>query len=225
MQWYVAQPDGSATGPYNEEDLTSWIQQGHYPPTVLVWREGLAEWQPARSAISGLLSPQLAAPVDDLPRGLSGGTVAPDNTVFEFLGMRLHARASKEVLFCALALLVGFFLPWFQLLGFGVSGYQLASLGSYGNYAWAVPILGLLVILQGFSADNRRLGAIAGMVPLGAIFYGLMRIENKAGDAALQSVFELAKQFFSIGAYVTIVSSLGLILAAFRYPRREKSNS
>lgn len=57
MQWYVAQPDGSSTGPYDEEDLTSWIRQGHYPSTVLVWREGLAEWQQARSAIPSLPPP------------------------------------------------------------------------------------------------------------------------------------------------------------------------
>jgi len=57
MQWYVAQPDGSSTGPYDEEDLTCWIRQGHYPSTVLVWREGLAEWQQARSAIASLPPP------------------------------------------------------------------------------------------------------------------------------------------------------------------------
>jgi hypothetical protein len=186
----------------------------------------MAEWQQACSAIPNIPAPPpITIPPQDPTAQQPSGDPATDKTVFQFLGMRLHPNASKEVLFCAVALLVGFFLPWFQLLGFGVSGYQLASLGSYGNYAWGIPILALLVILQGFSADNRRLGAIAGMVPLGAIVYGLMGIDSKAGDSAIQGVFELAKQFFSIGAYVTIVSSLGLILAAFRYPRRQKPNA
>ncbi len=220
MQWYIAQPDGSTTGPCAENDLRSWIEQGHYPPTVLVWREGMSEWQQACSAIPSLPPPLPTVTTMDKGLPQPGGNASTDKTVFQFLGMRIHPEASKEVLFSAAALLIGFFLPWFQLLGFGVSGYQLASLGSYGNYAWLVPILALLVILQSFSADNVRLGAIAGMVPLGAIIYGLMGIDSKAGNSAVQGVFELAKQFFSIGAYVTIVSSLGLILAAFRHPRR-----
>ena len=57
MQWYIAQPDGSTTGPCAENDLRSWIEQGHYPPTVLVWREGMSEWQQACSAIPSLPPP------------------------------------------------------------------------------------------------------------------------------------------------------------------------
>lgn len=57
MQWHIAQPDGSTIGPCEENDVRSWIKQGHYPATVLVWREGMNEWQQACSAISGLSVP------------------------------------------------------------------------------------------------------------------------------------------------------------------------
>lgn len=41
----------------------------------------------------------------------------------------------------AFGLLAAFFMPWFQLFGVGISGYNLSKLGAYGNYAWAIPIL------------------------------------------------------------------------------------
>lgn len=41
----------------------------------------------------------------------------------------------------AFGLLAAFLMPWFQLFGVGISGYNLSKLGAYGNYAWAIPIL------------------------------------------------------------------------------------
>ena len=42
--------------------------------------------------------------------------------------MNMNPQSSKHVLVCACGLLAAFFMPWFQLLGLGVSGYNLDEL-------------------------------------------------------------------------------------------------
>lgn len=46
-QWHYAQ-DGTANGPIDRITLKSMLQDGKLSPNSLVWREGMAEWKPAR---------------------------------------------------------------------------------------------------------------------------------------------------------------------------------
>ena len=48
MQIYVSK-NGQNFGPYTSEQVQSFLQQGNFLPTDLVWYEGLGEWQPAGS--------------------------------------------------------------------------------------------------------------------------------------------------------------------------------
>ena len=124
-------------------------------------------------------------------------------------------RASLSVLVLACCLLGGFFLPWFQLFGVGVSGFQLGKLGSYGNYAWIIPILAGATILVSVSrANNRFIGALAGIVPLAAIAYAIYRLASEAGQDAVKALPNILGQVLSIGAYVTILASISIIVAA-----------
>jgi len=46
MDWFYAQ-NGRQLGPVTLEALLSMLQGGHVQPGDLVWREGMADWQPA----------------------------------------------------------------------------------------------------------------------------------------------------------------------------------
>ena len=45
MNWYYA-TDNEQKGPVDQTEFDRLIQQGTISPTTLVWREGMAEWQP-----------------------------------------------------------------------------------------------------------------------------------------------------------------------------------
>lgn len=133
---------------------------------------------------------------------------------------------SKSVLVCALGLLAAFFMPWVQLFGVGMSGYNLGQLGSYGNYAWVIPILAGATILCSFTGvNNRVIGAIAGIVPLGAILYGLIRLGGEGGHDATNGVLKIAGQVLSVGAWLTIIFSIVIIIeAVFQTPPARARN-
>lgn len=129
--------------------------------------------------------------------------------------MFMHTKSSKPVLILACCILGAFFLPWFQLFGFAASGYNLGRLGSYGNYAWIIPILAGATILVSLSGGpNRPVGAFTGIVPLAAILYGWVRLGSEGGGDAMSQVSQMAGQVLSIGAYITLLCSVAIIIAA-----------
>ena len=74
--------------------------------------------------------------------------------------MNMNPKSSKVVLVFAFGLLASFFMPWVQFFGVGMSGYNLGRLGSYGNYAWIIPILvGVTILLTYSGVNNRNIGA------------------------------------------------------------------
>ena len=48
-QWYYG-IGGAQKGPVAEEELRRMAQSGELPPAALVWRQGMAQWQPAWQA-------------------------------------------------------------------------------------------------------------------------------------------------------------------------------
>jgi hypothetical protein len=114
-----------------------------------------------------------------------------------------------------MGMLAAFFMPWIQLFGVGMSGYNLGRLGSFGNYAWAIPILAGATILLTFSGiNNRGIGALAGAFPLGALAYGLIRLSNEGPPGAIQDALKMAQHVLSIGLYLTIIFSVAIIIVA-----------
>ena len=117
---------------------------------------------------------------------------------------------SHLVTFLAVGIIAAFFMPWFQLFGAGVSGFQITKLGSYTNYLWVVPgLAGLTVLLGASGGDNRIMGAISGVVPLGALAYGYFYIQNaqsgqpRRGDINID-LSGIATNTMAIGLYLTI---------------------
>jgi len=71
MQWYYSK-SGSQLGPIEQEELRAKIASGEVQPSDLVWREGLADWQPY-SRIPELQSAgAVPAPVGGPPAGPAG---------------------------------------------------------------------------------------------------------------------------------------------------------
>ncbi len=117
---------------------------------------------------------------------------------------------SRAILVFSCIMLAAFFMPWFQLFGAGISGYNLGRLGSYGNLAWLVPVLaGVTIVTSLCNVDNRVPGIFTGLVPLVAVGYGVVRLTSAADDA-----LELLGHVTSIGVYVTLICSVALLVAA-----------
>lgn len=80
MNWFYA-VGGQQQGPVDDAQLDALIQAGTVTPDTLVWREGIANWQPLRQARpsaaagTGLEAPPVAAPM------VAGGTPAAGEVV------------------------------------------------------------------------------------------------------------------------------------------------
>jgi len=114
--------------------------------------------------------------------------------------------SAKPEIIAAGGLAVCFFLPWAQIFGFGVSGYNLAQLGSYGNWAWVILISSIITILV-FATDNepwmaRLIAGVTGALPIGGVIYAA----NNLG----RDVF----QVLAIGVYLGVLCGAALLLLA-----------
>jgi branched-chain amino acid transport system permease protein len=115
-----------------------------------------------------------------------------------------HAKRPEVII--AGGLVVFFFLPWAQLFGFGVSGYNLGQLGSYGNLAWLILVGGIAtiaaIVLEADEALARMVAGVTGFLPWAGLLYGL----SKVGTDLFQ--------ILSIGAYLTLLAGLALFWVA-----------
>ena len=109
--------------------------------------------------------------------------------------------------FCAVALIVAFFLPWMSMGFVSISGYKAATLGGSATLIFVIPLLSIVVLANdsmNFLDDDKSkylTYATAG-VP---IVYILSRVINMGGD------------FFSgasIGIYLTLIAAVAMLLAA-----------
>ena len=48
MPWYFAE-SGHPVGPVEDEQFEAFVANGRIQPEMLVWRRGMAQWQPYRS--------------------------------------------------------------------------------------------------------------------------------------------------------------------------------
>lgn len=59
MQWHYA-AEGQQLGPVSDAELGTLLREGKITPDTLVWREGMAEWQPLATARSQASPPPVA---------------------------------------------------------------------------------------------------------------------------------------------------------------------
>jgi hypothetical protein len=66
-QWHLIDANGTQCGPYMEEQLRSWANDGTIAPTTQVWTDGLEGWIPA-SDVAGLFPNQPKRPQHSSPK-------------------------------------------------------------------------------------------------------------------------------------------------------------
>src|ERR1041385_5392492 len=69
--------NGQQQGPVSEDQLRQMVATGTLTPDTLVWREGMAEWQPLASVITGISS---------TVRGSCGNQMCPPNQALAISG-------------------------------------------------------------------------------------------------------------------------------------------
>ena len=114
---------------------------------------------------------------------------------------------------CAAALIVCFFMPWITMFGFSASGFDLSKLGSYGNWAWVIPISAAITITLSYAGLDAKFAAlVTGALPFAGLYYlhskttsGLVQLIGKSTD-----LFQVA----GIGLYLTILVGFLMILFA-----------
>src|ERR1041385_9488810 len=70
MDWFYVEAN-QQRGPFSDEQLQAHVRAGKVLPATLVWREGMAHWQPYSSIQS---TPTLKSPAS-LPPVIGGATV------------------------------------------------------------------------------------------------------------------------------------------------------
>src|SRR5690606_35812604 len=61
-QWYYSDDERNRHGPVGDADMAGLHADGQLGPDTLVWREGLAQWQPWRSVMHEVVAPAAPAP-------------------------------------------------------------------------------------------------------------------------------------------------------------------
>lgn len=78
MDWYYATAGGQGHGPVPAARLRELAATGEIGPATLVWREGMAQWQPLAQVASELGLPGFgASPPPPLPPAAAAGPYAP----------------------------------------------------------------------------------------------------------------------------------------------------
>jgi uncharacterized RDD family membrane protein YckC len=94
MTWYYVN-HGEPAGPISEEELLSKLRLGTILPTTLIWRSGMAEWQPAAAvappvtpapAVDFMFTPSSAASLETRPEPGAGPPPVLPNFFCTFCG-------------------------------------------------------------------------------------------------------------------------------------------
>jgi len=82
-----------------------------------------------------------------------------------------------------------------------------------------------VTIIMNFANQNPRIPAfLAGAIPIGGILYVLMSAGSEITSEIGSDIF----QVFSIGAYMTVICAIGMILSVFgaiRLPQQKQQTS
>lgn len=127
-------------------------------------------------------------------------------------GQSVTLNASHLISFCAIGLIVCFFLPWISVFFWGKpSGFDLAKEGAKaeGNavalvFLWAIPFFSLVTVMAGMAKQSQKnIAQFTGALPFAALAVAL-----RFHGTDLLKILEF-------GAYISLL--LGLIL--FILPR------
>jgi hypothetical protein len=108
---------------------------------------------------------------------------------------------------CAAGLGVSFFLPWAQIFGASLSGFDLQKLGDGHRLLWLIPIFCAITIFAGVTKRSQKIiGQLTGALPfcIGAYWY------NKLGSDLTRILM--------YGAFLSLIFGAALLIL----PRKSK---
>ena len=106
-------------------------------------------------------------------------------------------------------LLVSFFLPWVNIMGGSVAGYQLRQIWAPGPYLWSIPALAAIAIAMGMAGRNNiAIAQSAGGLPLVFLAVALYQF----GGDLFKGV--------AIGGWLTLISGVFLLSVAPRFRKK-----
>ncbi|MDE2087758.1 MAG: RDD family protein [Xanthomonadaceae bacterium] len=79
--WYYADRDGRQQGPLSREEFLRVLERERLPPETLVWRDGLAQWQPLSTLAAELDQATAPPPVPPPPFRTAPALVSASNPV------------------------------------------------------------------------------------------------------------------------------------------------
>lgn len=120
----------------------------------------------------------------------------------------LPQRIAAGVIFMSI------FLPWGQLMGFGLSGWDVIQLGSFGSLAGLIPLAALMALTLSVSPSRdvrMKVNIIAGALPT----LGLLTVIQQLSRDILHVV--------GIGVYVAILAGWTLLYFTLTNQRAPQS--
>ena len=110
-------------------------------------------------------------------------------------------------------LFVAFFLPWINLLGVNLAGFDLHKIWEPGRFAWVIPVAALGAVVLGLvRRPNVALAQLAGGLPFIFLALALFRYGGE--------LFQIV----SIGGYVMLLSGFFLLCVVPRLGNQVKSS-
>lgn len=180
MNWYYAEA-GQQKGPVTDEQFDGLIKAGVVKPDTLVWREGLANWQPYSVARSVAAPPPINTGVAGVVCSQCGRTFNPDEVIA--LGGALVCAACKPVGIQLLKEGVGAGAPGATMTAEELAGrdYEV-DIGDLINKGWTTLtknfgiVLGatlLVYLVSGIGGVIPWLGPIISLIIQGPLLGGL----------------------------------------------------
>ncbi|HLZ17302.1 MAG TPA: hypothetical protein VKQ08_09685 [Cyclobacteriaceae bacterium] len=108
---------------------------------------------------------------------------------------------SHLVILCAGGLGVSFFLPWAQILGANISGFDLQKMNDQQRLLWAIPIFCAITIITGIAKSGQQVaGQLTGLLPFIVGVYWYLKLSN--------DMF----QILAYGAYLSLAFGAAMLI-------------
>jgi hypothetical protein len=91
----------------------------------------------------------------------------------------VNVTRSQLTSLCAVGLGVSFFLPWAQIFGASLSGFDLQKMGDEQRFLWLIPVGCVITILAGVTKRSQQIiGQLTGLLPFLVGIYWYVKIKD-----------------------------------------------
>lgn len=181
MNWFYSD-NGQQRGPISDMELTNLVRQGTLPPSTLVWKEGMPDWQPLSQVRPDLTQVTAATPtLGGVPIYDKGAllqqmregviTEAPSQGMMQYVGFwwRVLARFIDGILVGVVGCL--FAMPVAMIFGVAAAGMDGGSSGASAGMQLVGQLvtqaIGFAVGAGYFTWMTGKYGATLGKLALG----------------------------------------------------------